>query len=54
MSGGMAGTGYQGNDISTGSQTPEGITSQTDVFDSGMAGGLNNGGEGEDNGAAGS
>jgi hypothetical protein len=37
----MTGTGipYQGSDINTGTQTPESITSPTDVFDSGIAGG---------------
>ncbi|MGZ3939033.1 MAG: hypothetical protein ACXVLT_10285, partial [Flavisolibacter sp.] len=44
-SSGTAGTGgggsqYQGSDINTGTQTPEGVTTPTtDVFDSGMAGG---------------
>jgi len=50
----MIGTPYEGSDISTGSQTPEGVTTQTDVFDSGVAGGTNNRGEGEGNGLAGS
>lgn len=31
---------YQGSDINTGTQTPEGVTTPTtDVFDSGVAGG---------------
>jgi hypothetical protein len=39
--GNNAGMGdYTGTDVSTGSQTPEGVTTPTtDVFDSGMAGG---------------
>ena len=46
-----AGAQYQGSDINTGTQTPEGVTTPTtDIFDSGMAGG--NGG-GMDNGNAG-
>jgi hypothetical protein len=49
---GGAGT-YEGSDIATGSQTPEGITTPTDVFDSGTTG-SDNGGEGSDNGTAGS
>jgi hypothetical protein len=50
---GGAGT-YEGSDIATGSQTPEGVTTPTtDVFDSGTAG-TDNGGEGSDNGNAGS
>jgi hypothetical protein len=54
--GGMTGGGsYEGSDVSTGSQTPEGVTTPSpDVFDSGVAGGTNNGGEGSDNGNAGS
>ncbi|HEU4902792.1 MAG TPA: hypothetical protein VFT06_08365 [Flavisolibacter sp.] len=58
MTGGMSGGGgssYEGSDIATGSQTPEGITTPTtDVFDSGIAGGSTNGGESTDNGNAGS
>ncbi|WP_175545999.1 hypothetical protein [Flavisolibacter ginsengisoli] len=30
---------YQGSDISTGTQTPEAVTTPTDIFDSGIAGG---------------
>jgi hypothetical protein len=33
------GSQYQGSDINTGTQTPEGVTSTTDIFDSGIAGG---------------
>jgi len=33
---GGAGT-YEGSDIATGSQTPEGITTPTDIFDTGIA-----------------
>jgi hypothetical protein len=53
MIGGGAGT-YEGSDIATGSQTPEGVTTPTpDVFDAGT-GGTENGGGGSDNGNAGS
>jgi hypothetical protein len=34
-----AGSQYQGSDINTGTQTPESVTTPTDVFDSGIAGG---------------
>jgi hypothetical protein len=51
MIGGMG--SYEGSDIATGSQTPEGVTTQTDIYDSSVAG-TDNGGEGEDNGNAGS
>ena len=37
---------YEGSDISTGSQTPESIMNNTDVFDGGQA---NVGGEDDDN-----
>ncbi|MGE5520590.1 MAG: hypothetical protein ACM3VS_11730 [Candidatus Dadabacteria bacterium] len=41
---------YEGTDIGTGSQTPEGVTNpDTDIFDSGVAGG-----QSTDNGNAGS
>jgi hypothetical protein len=56
MTSGMTGGGgssYQGSDIATGSQTPEGVTTP-DVFEDGTAGGTDNGGEGSDNGNAGS
>jgi len=43
---------YEGSDIATGSQTPEGVTSPS-TFDSGTSG-SDNGGEGSDNGNAGS
>ena len=53
IGGGGAGT-YEGSDIATGSQTPEGVTTPTpDVFDAGT-GGTENGGGGSDNGNAGS
>ena len=52
MIGGGAGT-YEGSDIATGSQTPEGVTGSTDTFESGTTG-SDNGGEGSDNGNAGS
>ena len=46
---GATGEQYQGNDISTGSQTPEGVTSpSSDAFEG------QSGGEGSDNGKAGS
>jgi len=38
-----SGNQYQGSDINTGSQTPEGVTTSTDVFDSGVAGGTRGG-----------
>jgi hypothetical protein len=44
---------YEGSDIATGSQTPEGATSP-DVFDGGASEGAENGGGGTDNGSAGS
>ncbi|HEU4472641.1 MAG TPA: hypothetical protein VFR58_16215 [Flavisolibacter sp.] len=39
--GNSSSTQYQGSDISTGTQTPENITTPntTDIFDSGMSGG---------------
>jgi hypothetical protein len=53
MTSGMAGGGgssYEGSDVSTGSQTPEGVTSPA----AGGGGGADNGGQGSDNGNAGS
>ena len=40
-------TPYEGSDISTGSQTPESVTTPTDVFDSGIAGGMGNSADGD-------
>ena len=46
---------YEGSDISTGSQTPEGVTSPDTIEGSGeMETGTDNGGEATDNGNAGS
>ena len=35
-----ASASYEGTNVSTGSQTPESVTTPTDVMDSGVAGGM--------------
>jgi hypothetical protein len=45
---------YEGSDIATGSQTPEGVTTPTDVSDNAAPGGAGFGGADTDNGNAGS